>query len=89
MMDLRAHGFLPVGHWMKATVKSGISFNLNACAQDRVVYAFVVDDQPTYIGICEKPTTTLKDRMKRYKYRQGGGTNKRVAGEISAIDFYG
>ncbi len=35
-----------------------------------------------YIGVCQNSTTTLKDRMGRYKSLQGAGTNERIAGKI-------
>jgi hypothetical protein len=79
-MGLQAYGFVAVGEWLiSTTVQSGITFKLNAFAQERVVYAFVVDEQPKYVGICDKDTTTLRDRMNRYKNRQGGSTNRRIA----------
>jgi hypothetical protein len=79
-MSLSAYGFVPAGEWIKrASVKSGIAPKLTALAPDRVVYSFVVDDIPKYIGICEKGTTTLEDRMGRYKAQQGAGTNKRIS----------
>ena len=36
----------------------------------------MIDGIPKYIGICEKNTTTLKDRMGRYKNLQGGSANR-------------
>ena len=46
-----------------------------------------VDATPKYLGICEKDTTALKDRMGRYKGQLGGGggsisTNERVSNII-------
>jgi hypothetical protein len=82
-MTIAEYGFVTAGEWtLRPTVKSGITFKLTAFASSRVVYAFVVDDQPKYIGICEKDTTTLQDRMSRYKNQQGGGTNKRISIKI-------
>ena len=79
--DLSAYGFLPAGEWiLSATVRSGITYKLTAFASDRVVYSFVIDGAPKYIGICEKDTTCLKDRMGRYKNRQGR-KRKRAGGE--------
>jgi len=82
-MELQKYNFVPAGNWVKReTVNSGITFELTALARDRVVYAFVVDNQTKYIGICDKDTTSLQDRMQRYKSLAGGSTNKRVAGKI-------
>ena len=82
-MELSRFGFIPAGEWItKATIRSGIAFILTEFASDRVVYSFVVDGTPKYIGICEKDTTTLKKRMERYKGLQGAGTNQRISAEI-------
>ena len=82
MMDLPAYDFIPVGEWRRATVKSGIAHKLTAFASDRVIYSFVVDGTPKYIGICEKDTTILRDRMGRYKAQQGASTNERISIKI-------
>ena len=80
-MELERYGFVEAGRWVLSDrVKSGIAFELNTPGDRRVVYAFVVADEPRYIGICEKDTTTLKDRLKRYKGRQGP-RRKRPGGE--------
>jgi hypothetical protein len=71
-MDLERYGFVQAGRWkLYDRVGSGITFELERLADRRVVYAFVVDDEVKYIGGCEKDTTTLRERMKRYKSRQG------------------
>lgn len=69
---------------MSNKVKSGISFKITnqQPERERVGYAFIVDGEVKYIGVCESSTTTLKDRMSRYKNWQGGGTNKRIAKKI-------
>jgi len=79
---LEKYGFRPAGSWRPHKVASGIGYQLDAFVNDRVVYAFVVEDRVMYIGICDKDTTTLKSRMSRYQTRQGSGTNERVAGQI-------
>lgn len=89
-MKLNNYGFVEVGEWKLAErLKSGIRFSLNKFEDERVIYAFVVNDETKYIGICEKSTTTLKDRMGRYKSLEGGSkgsgrksTNERIAIEI-------
>ena len=82
-MDLEGFGFDEVGQWrLRASVKSGVTFRLDRYQNDRVIYAFVVDGNPKYVGICDKSTTTLKDRMSRYRGRVGGGTNERIASAI-------
>ncbi len=87
-MSLSTYGFVLAGEWIKrATVKSGIAYRLTAFASDRVVYAFAVDGTSKYIGICEKDTTTLEDRMGRYKAQQGASTNERISIKIKqALD---
>ena len=82
-MDLQEYGFIEVGQWrLKDSVKSGVTFKVDRYQNDRVIYAFVVDGNPKYVGICDKSTTTLKDRMSRYRGRVGGGTNERIASAI-------
>ena len=82
-MYLEEFGFVEVGNWLlRGSVKSGVSFELSRYHNDRVIYAFLVDGNPRYVGICDKSTTTLKDRMSRYRGRVGGGTNERIATAI-------
>jgi len=79
-MELNNCGFVEVGKWkLKESLKSGVAFELYEFKEQRVVYAFVVDDEVKYIGVCDNPSTTLKNRMSRYQGLQGGGTNERVA----------
>lgn len=74
---MREYGFNEVGKWvLNDRVKSGVTFELNSLTDERVVYAFVVDGVPKYIGICEKGSTTFAERMNRYKSRQGGNGNR-------------
>ena len=73
-MELEQYGFVHVGQWVLCdSVKSGVSFKIDQLANARVVYAFVVNDEVKYIGICEKNSTTLKHRLNRYKSLQGRG----------------
>ena len=82
-MKLNNYGFVEVGKWKLAKrLKSGISFSLNKLEDVRVIYAFVVDDETKYICICQNSTTTLKDRMSKYKSLQGAGGNERIATKI-------
>jgi len=86
MNNFPTHGFLLAGQWVKsATVKSGVTYKLTALASQRVVYSFVVDGVPKYIGICEKDTTPLKDRIQRYKAQVGGSTNERISNNIKQL----
>jgi hypothetical protein len=71
-MELEKYGFVEAGRWcLSDDAASGIAFELTKLGDKRVIYAFVVGGEPKYVGICEKDTTTLKDRLKRYKYRRG------------------
>jgi len=73
-MELEKYGFVQAGEWiLSRDVDSGIDFKLAKLENDRVVYAFVVADKPKYVGICDKDTTTLQDRLDRYKSRKGRG----------------
>ena len=82
-MELDKYDFVEIGEWkLKKGLKSGITFKLNKFEDERVIYAFVVEDKVKYIGVCENSTTTIKDRISRYKSLQGAGTNERIAGKI-------
>jgi len=82
-MDLKDFGFVEVGEWrLDESVKSGITFQLSRFQKERVLYAFAIDHEPKYIGVCDKGTTTLKDRMGRFRSRAGGATNQRIAEQI-------
>lgn len=80
MQKLNKLGFKNIGNWqLTDRIKSGVEFNsthdlLNA----RCIYAFVVNEKVKYVGICEKDTTNLKDRLKRYQHRNGNGQNHRI-----------
>lgn len=83
LTTLDHYGFLEAGRWMlKEGLKSGITFELYGFEKARVVYAFVVDVEVKYVGVCSNSKTTLKDRMGRYKSWQGGGANERIAKRI-------
>ena len=79
---LLKQGFTCAGRWQKGRDKDGLAFDLVNAADERVVYAFLVDGDVRYIGICERDHTTLRKRMGRYKSKAGGSTNKRITGEI-------
>ena len=82
-MELDKYDFVDIGEWkLKEGLKSGITFKLNKFENERVIYAFVVEDKVKYIGVCENSTTTIKDRMSRYKSLHGAGTNECIAGKI-------
>ena len=67
------------------SLKSGVRFSTSALQSERVIYAYVVEDEVKYIGICDNAKTTLKRRMNRYQGMIGTGTNKRIAGLITQI----
>jgi hypothetical protein len=82
---LAQYGFVKAGLWaLKETLKSGIVFMLELFATERVIYAFVVDDEVKYVGACREQD--FKTRMKDYQYQgaqeRGGSTNKHVATRI-------
>jgi len=82
-MELNNYGFSKVGEWgLEKNLKSGITFKLDKFMKERAIYAFVMNDETKYIGVCESSNTTLEDRMGRYKSLQGAGTNKRIAEKI-------
>lgn len=82
-MYLRKYGFVLAGHWItKKTNYSGITFKLKQLSSERVIYAFVVGSKVKYIGICEKDTRNLNNRMGGYRSYQGNSTNRRIANKI-------
>ena len=82
-MELDNYGFVEVGKWeLKEHLNSGVAFELYGFKEERVVYAFVIDDEAKYIGVCDNTSTTLKNRMSRYQSLQGAGTNERIANKI-------
>ncbi|GAH28495.1 unnamed protein product [marine sediment metagenome] len=54
--------------------------NIYNYKDERVICIFAVNDEVKYIGVCD--TTTLENRMNRYKVLQGVGTNERIANII-------
>lgn len=83
MKSLSEYGFEEAGEWhIYGNVKSGINFRLRKFENERVIYAFVVDGEVKYIGICLGDFTTLTERLGRYKSMIGGSTNERVASLI-------
>lgn len=82
-MTLHRYGFAKAGEWKKSKkTKSHITFTLSKLANERVLYSFVVDGKPMYIGICENDKTTLEKRMNRYKSRAGNGHNEQICSKI-------
>lgn len=79
-MNLAEIGFREVGEWtLDENLKSGVRFLINELHNERAIYAYTVDGEARYIGVCDSTTTTLKDRMRRYQGMMGAGTNKRIA----------
>ncbi|MEP7113885.1 MAG: GIY-YIG nuclease family protein [Ilumatobacteraceae bacterium] len=64
---------------LDAKLKSGVRMVVHANREDRSIYAFVVDGDAKYIGICDSSATCLSARMSRYQGLMGAGTNKRIA----------
>lgn len=79
-------GFIEAGEWrLSERSKSGIDFTLSALKHERVIFAFVVDGEAKYVGICQGSEVTLADRMNRFRRLVGGGTNERIAARISNV----
>jgi hypothetical protein len=82
---LAQYGFVGAGQWaLNENVKSGIGFALELYRAERVIYAFVVQNEVKYVGACREQD--FNTRMKDYQYQgaqeKGGGTNKHVATRI-------
>ena len=83
---LKRFGFVCVGHWeLDSNLKYGARCRLTSLTNERVLYAFVVNNSVKYVGICEKDSTSLKKRMSRYQSRAGGSTNSRINNYINEL----
>jgi hypothetical protein len=72
-VDLAALGFVEAGTCVPDSVlKSGLRFTIHRHKKDRVIYAFLVDDEVKYIGVCDNTKTCFSDRMSRYQGIMGG-----------------
>ena len=60
-------------------LKSGVRFSVIALKAARAIYAFCVDKEIKYVGVCDSSGTCLSDRMARYQGLIGAGTNRRIA----------
>lgn len=70
-MILESYGFVEAGKWHRSERrKSKIEARLSGLADKRAVYAFVVDNEVKYIGICDNPETTLKKRMGSQRFNK-------------------
>jgi hypothetical protein len=79
MTRLEEFGFQKVGQCqLDTSLKSGVRFTLHDLREDRVIYAYEVEGQVKYIGVCDNTNTKLKDRMNRYQAMQGAGTNEKI-----------
>lgn len=80
MIRLLTFGFEKVGECrLDPNLRSGIRFIVENLPNERVIYAYEVEGQVKYIGICDNTNTTLKNRMSRYQGLQGAGTNEKIA----------
>ncbi|OGO64948.1 MAG: hypothetical protein A2029_01015 [Chloroflexi bacterium RBG_19FT_COMBO_47_9] len=82
-IPLSEFGFQKVGYCtLNINLKNGISFILEKLMNERVIYAFVIDDEVKYIGVCDTTNTMLKNRMGRYQQMTASGTNERITRNI-------
>jgi hypothetical protein len=60
-MQLNNFGFIEVGEWkLEEGLKSGVTFILYKLQRQRVIYAFVVNDEGKSIDVCSNKNTILK-----------------------------
>ncbi len=79
MKKLLEFGFKQVGNCrLDTSLTSGVRFVINDFSNERVIYAYITENQVKYIGICDNTKTTLKTRMNSYQAMQGSGTNERI-----------
>jgi hypothetical protein len=85
-MFLTEYGFVEAGEWLLSNGRrSGIDFRLDVLEYERVLFAFVVQGEAKYLGICQGRDTSLRDRMDRFKNLVGAGANERIALEIRKL----
>jgi len=82
--QLKKLNFEKVGKWFLENNEPNYLINNDKkeYESERVIYAFTNEEKPLYIGICEANTTTLKNRLYKYKKKQGRSTNERILNEI-------
>ena len=81
--ELCVLGFADAGTCsLDARLKSGVRFAITASKDVCVIYAFAVDDEVKYIGVCDNSGTCFAHRMSRYQGMMGAGTNKRIVGHL-------
>ncbi len=79
-MRFLEYGFIKVGEWkLDGNLKSGIRCILYELQDERVIYAYTINEEIKYVGVCDTTSTALKSRMNRYQSMIGGSTNERVA----------
>lgn len=72
VVELQALGFFEAGTCMlDQGLMSGVRFHVAVSKDARVIYAFAVDDQVKYIGVCDNSGTCLGHRMSRYQGMMG------------------
>jgi hypothetical protein len=70
-MALQQYGFIEAGEWyLFDKFRSKVKAKLSRLADKRVVYAFVVDDEVKYVGICDSDKTTLEKRMGSQRFNK-------------------
>jgi hypothetical protein len=83
-------GFEEVGGCkLDHSLKSQIRFTVTRLKDERVIYAFAVDDEVKYVGVCDTSNTSLGARMNRYQGMLGTGTNERITGHLSRALSHG
>ncbi len=83
---LTALGFEVAGSCsLDKRLRSGVRFTTTRHQHERVIYAFAVDGNVKYIGVCDNTRTRFGTRMARYQGMTGAGTNKRVAGLLKRV----
>jgi len=81
-MKLQNYGFIRCGECtLDKKLKQGVRFKIWKLKNRRVIYAFVVDGKPKYIGACEAINTTLANRMGNYRSNPER-TNKKVRSRV-------
>jgi len=70
-MVLESYGFMEAGEWhLSKRHRSEIEASLSRLTNERVVYAFIIDNEVKYVGICDSPNTLLKDRMSSHRFNK-------------------
>jgi hypothetical protein len=80
---LKEIGFAHVGNCLRdCRLKSRVRFNIKTLSDEKIMYAFVADNEVKYVGICKITEMTLTERIKSYQTPVSDRQRKIVSSNI-------